>query len=367
MYKLIIASWLFLLLAAPLQAQTQWFNPLEDGHAHYIQNQAWDEDGGNYNRLPARAKGKIRDDVWNLSRESAGLSIRFLTDSKKIQVRYQVRGGYSMPHMPATGVSGVDLYARVGGKSLVCYGSYSFADTIRYNYTIDKDISSDAKKEYELYLPLYNGVKWLEIGIEEGKELAFIPARKDRCVVVYGTSIAQGACASRPGMAWSNIVSRELDIPVVNLGFSGNGRLEKEVIDFICEVNAWAYVIDCMANLQDRPAEEVKTLAIKAVKQIREKTDAPILLVEHAGYSNAPTNQQMDNSYKTPNKGLRAAYNELKQQHTENLYYLSNEEIGFHPDSWVDYVHPSDYGMVQQAKAVERKLKEIQKKVKAPK
>lgn len=272
-----------------------------------------------------------------------------------------------MPHMPATGVSGVDLYARVGGKSLVCYGSYSFADTIRYNYTIDKDISSDAKKEYELYLPLYNGVKWLEIGVEEGKELVFIPARKDRCVLVYGTSIAQGACASRPGMAWSNIVSRELDIPVVNLGFSGNGRLEKEVIDFICEVNAWAYVIDCMANLQDRPAEEVKTLAIKAVKQIREKTDAPILLVEHAGYSNAPTNQQMDNSYKTPNKGLRAAYNELKQQHTENLYYLSNEEIGFHPDSWVDYVHPSDYGMVQQAKAVERKLKEIQKKVKAPK
>ena len=267
MYKLLIVSWLFLLLAAPLQAQTQWFNPLEDGHAHYIQNQAWDEDGGNYNRLPARAKGKVRDDVWNLSRESAGLSIRFLTDSKKIQVRYQVTGGYSMPHMPATGVSGVDLYAKVGGKSLVCYGSYSFADTIRYNYTIDKDISSDAKKEYELYLPLYNGVKWLEIGVEEGKELAFIPARKDRCVLVYGTSIAQGACASRPGMAWTNIVSRELDVPVVNLGFSGNGRLEKEVIDFICEVNAWAYVIDCMANLQDRPAEEVKTLAIKAVKR----------------------------------------------------------------------------------------------------
>ena len=114
MYKLITVSWLFLLLATSLQAQTKWFNPLEDEHAHYIQNQAWDEDGGNYNRLPARAKGKVRDAVWNLSRESAGLSIRFLTDSKKIQVRYQVTGGYSMPHMPATGVSGVDLYAKGG-------------------------------------------------------------------------------------------------------------------------------------------------------------------------------------------------------------------------------------------------------------
>lgn len=360
MHKLITVSWLFLLWVAPLQAQTQWFNPLDnDGQAHYIQNQAWNEDGGNYNRLPSRAKEKVRSDVWNLSRESAGLSVRFQTDSKRIQVRYQVTGGYSMPHMPATGVSGVDLYAKVGGKSLICYGSYAFADTIRYTYTVDKEISPKAKKEYELYLPLYNGVKWLEIGIEEGKELTFVPARKDRSIVVYGTSIAQGACASRPGMAWSNIVSRELDVPVVNLGFSGNGKLEEEVIDFICEINAKAYVIDCMANLQDRTAEEVKSLAVKAVKQIRGKSSAPILLVEHAGYSNAPTNVGMDNAYRTPNKGLRAAYEDLKQQHTENLYYLSNEEIGLHPDSWVDYVHPSDYGMVQQAEAVERKLKEM--------
>ena len=309
--------------------------------------------------MPLRAKGKVRDAVWNLSRESAGLSIRFRTDSEHIRVRYQVTGGYSMPHMPSTGVSGVDLYAKAGGESLICYGSYSFADTIRYQYTVDKAISSRPEREYELYLPLYNGVKWLEIGIDKGKELTFVPAVKGRCIVVYGTSIAQGACASRPGMAWSNIVSRELDVPVVNLGFSGNGKLEKEVIDFICEIDAKAYVIDCMANLNDMPAEEVKSLAIKAIGQIREKSDAPILLVEHAGYSNAHTNMEWDNAWQTPNKGLRAAYEELKDGRTKNLYYLSNEELGFHPDSWVDYVHPSDYGMVQQAKAVERKLKKM--------
>ena len=358
MQKLITISWLFFLLlwVAPVQAKTIWFNPLNDEHSHYIQNQAWNEDEGGYGRLPLRAKGKVREDVWNLSRQSAGLSIRFLTDSENIQVRYQVTGGYSMPHMPATGVSGIDLYAKAGGKSFICYGSYLFADTIRYAYTIDKDISSAPQKEYELYLPLYNGVKWLEIGIEEGKELTFVPARKERCVVVYGTSIAQGACASRPGMAWSNIVSRELDIPVVNLGFSGNGRLEEEVLDFICEVDAKAYVIDCMANLQDRTAEEVKSLALKAVKQIRRKSNAPILLVEHAGYSNAKTNWKWDNAWQTPNKGLRAAYDELRNNGTEDLHYLSNQEIGLHPDSWVDYVHPSDYGMMQQAEAVERKL-----------
>lgn len=49
----------------------------------------------------------------------------------------------------------------------------------------------------------------------------------DHPIVLYGTSIAQGACASRPGMAWGNIVSRSLEIPLINLGFSGNGKLEK--------------------------------------------------------------------------------------------------------------------------------------------
>lgn len=66
--------------------------------------------------------------------------------------------------------------------------------------------------EYEVYLPLYNDVKWLEVGVQEGYKLEFLPASQEKPIVLYGTSIAQGACASRPGMAFGNVIGRNWDI-----------------------------------------------------------------------------------------------------------------------------------------------------------
>ena len=69
----------------------RWYNPQESS-GYYIQNQGWNEDGGNYHRLPDRAKGKVRDAVWNLSCHSSGLTVRFISDAERITVRYQVSG-----------------------------------------------------------------------------------------------------------------------------------------------------------------------------------------------------------------------------------------------------------------------------------
>jgi GDSL-like Lipase/Acylhydrolase family len=96
---------------------------------------------------------------------------------------------------------------------------------------------------------LYNSVQWMEIGIQEGTLFNPLPTRKEKPIVVYGTSIAQGGCASRPGMAWPAILGRKLDRPLINLGFSGNGRLEKEVIDLMIEIDAKLFVLDCLPNL----------------------------------------------------------------------------------------------------------------------
>ena len=46
-----------------------------------------------------------------------------------------------------------------------------------------------------------------------------------------------GACASRPGMSISSILGRRLNRPVVNLGFSGNGKMEIPVADLIGSLN----------------------------------------------------------------------------------------------------------------------------------
>lgn len=348
-----------LLISVECVAQWEWYDPQNNGgkSSSFIQNQGWNEDGGNYYRLPLRAKGKVRDKVWSLAGESAGLAIRFKTDAKDIKVKYKATGGYSMPHMPATGVSGVDLYRDVDKG--FCFGDYSFGDTIRYDYHIDRGSNVGREQEYTLYLPLYNRVEHLEIGVPVGSIFSFVPAMTDHPIVLYGTSIAQGACASRPGMAWGNIVSRSLEIPLINLGFSGNGKLEKEVVDFINEQNACVYILDCMANLTDSGEEEVKNLVKQAVWQIRKKHDTPVLLVEHAGYSNGITNQKQYDAYMRANVGQAKAYKELKKEGVKNLFYLSMEELGYSTDSWVDYVHPSDLGMVRQAVAIEKKLKKI--------
>ena len=185
--------------------------------------------------------------------------------------------------MPATGVSGVDLYSiNSDGKWNICYGGLSFGDTVKTTYkNIGKDRYHNEGFEYRLYLPLYNGVNWLRIGIQEGKKLTFIPASIEKPIVLYGTSIAQGACASRPGQAWSNILQRDIDYPVINLAFSGNGKLEPEVLNFINEIDSRLYILDCIPNLTEISADVVTSRVLAAVKQIRAKHSTPILLVEH--------------------------------------------------------------------------------------
>src|SRR5690606_20072577 len=109
-----------------------------------------------------------------------------------------------------------------------------------------------------LYLPLYNEVKWLEIGIPDSADLHPLPNLAQRPIVVYGTSIAQGACASRAGLAWTALLERQMDRPVINLGFSGNGLLERKFIEELITVDAAVYVLDCLPNSYKLPDTEQK-------------------------------------------------------------------------------------------------------------
>lgn len=358
--KKVIFALLGVAVASGLPAEARWVNPAK-ADIHAVQNQGWPEElKGSYERLPPRAEKKVRKVLWDLSRNSSGLSVRFITDSPELSVRYTVEGPHAMPHMPATGVSGVDMYRLTDNGPEFCFGNYSFGDTIRYSYSSIAPTADKGKRnEYQLNLPLFNTVSWLEIGTPDSTYFELLPARTEKPVVVYGTSICHGACASRPGMAWVNIAGRSLDMPLINLGFSGNGRLEPELIDLLNELDAAVYVLDCMPNLTNKSAEEAKQLVLDAVRKIRSKSATPILLVEHAGYSNAPTNPGMLDTYTRLNRGQRAAFDELSAAGTPNLFYITHDELGYSPDAWVDYVHPTDLGAQRQADVVGSRIKAI--------
>lgn len=345
-----------------LNAQYKWENPATQ-KTSIVRGRAFqDEQIGTYARLPERSQKQIRDDVWGLSRNSAGLSIVFRSNAPEIKVRYVVTGGFAMPHMPSTGVSGVDLYATDGnGQQRWCRGNYAFGDTVSFTYSgLTYETDPQRGYEYQLFLPLYNTVKWMNIGVPTENSLNFLPVSQEQPIVIYGTSIAQGACASRAGMAWGNIINRVMEHPVINLGFSGNGRLEPELFDLLAEIDAKAYIIDCLPNLAGRPAcEVIYDRTLTGVKKLREKTQAPILLVEHSGYTNEFSSKSAKESYQVANVELRKAYDALIKKGAKNLYYLTKEEIGLSMDAMVEGVHPSDLGMQQYADSYIRKLREM--------
>lgn len=364
---------LVMMLLPSLQAQTtsiKWWNPQQSAFP-VLEGQAWSKELKNpYDRFPARAEATVPKPVWNLSNQSAGLMLRFRSNSPEIKVRYVVSGQQGMPHMPATGVSGVDLYAvSANGDLRWAAGKYSFGDTITYNFSsLDSvDKYHNKGREYRLFLPLYNKVSWMEIGVLENATFNPLPVRAEKPIVVYGTSIAQGACASRPGMAWTSILGRNLDIPLVNLGFSGSGRLEKEVVDLVAEVDAGVFIIDCLPNLitgsdpaRNLTPEQLSERYVYAVKTIRSKhPNAPIVLAEHAGYTDAGVSVKKRKLYDDVNVVLKQTHQKLIAEGFTNLYLIPQANFNQDIEAMVDGIHPSDLGMMYYAKGYEAFLRII--------
>ncbi len=356
---IVLASFFF----TTMDAQWKWFNPLE-ATCPVIQNQGWTEETGKtFSRLPERAKNKVPETEWDLSGQSAGLSIRFYCNAPEIKIRYAVNGPLQLNHMPATSVSGIDLYAvDSDGRWNFCSGDFAFNDTIVYHYNrIPKDTYHDSGYEYHLYLPLYNNVSWLEIGIpgNDKNTLEFVPVSSEKPIVVYGTSVVQGACATRPALAWTSIIERLLEYPVINLGFSGSAKMEKDVIGYISELDARLFILDCMPNLYDYDKKWVAGRIMESVKQIRKKHNAPILLVEHTGNSNIQTDSMRLKTVTDINEVALYAYQTLQSEGYKNIYFLYSDEFNIPADGWVDYIHYNDIGMNAHAYTVEKKIREI--------
>ncbi|MFM9910943.1 MAG: SGNH/GDSL hydrolase family protein [Chitinophagaceae bacterium] len=367
--KIILSALTFLFLIRSFSQKPvsyQIWNPSND-ITQVLEGQGWKQNSANfYQRLPIKAETIVRKDVWDLSQHTAGLSIRFRSNATEIIIRYMVGGTLQMPHMPATGVSGIDLYSKtIDGNWQWAAGKFSFGDTIVYKFKnlvgYDQHV---ANREYTLYLPLYNSIKWLEILVPETSIFYPLPVRLEKPIVVYGTSIAQGACASRPGLAWTSILERKLDRPVVNLGFSGNGRLEKEMIDLVSEIDATIYVLDCLPNMVPgtfTPAE-LKKRIIESIQTLqRRKPGVPILLTDHAGYTEEGTNEIRKKEYQAVNSACQQVFDSLLAKGVKNIYRLSKVEINLNIESMVDGVHPNDLGMMQYAEAYEKKIRQLLK------
>lgn len=350
---ILLAGWVPLASAqntaeAQAQPKPQW----QDVRTLGVEGQGWGEDQTKapFDRLPSRAEGVVPAPVWNLSRDSTGLGVRFVTDAPTIQARWTVtKKNLAMPHMPATGVSGLDLYARVDG-----HWRWLGVGQPRESPTNTATLASGlpaGSREYLLYFPLYNGVTSVEIGIPEGHTLAKAPERPEdrrRPVVFYGTSITQGGCASRPGMVHTSILGRRWDRPVINLGFSGNGRMEPALAHLLAELDPAVYVLDCLPNMS---AAQVTERLVPFVHILRKAhPDTPIVLAEDRTYANAVLLDSQRTRNETSRAALKKAYEQLLAEGVKGLTYLPGDpQIGTDGEGTVDGSHPTDLGFARMA------------------
>ncbi len=337
------------------QAEVTWHDVTEWG----VEGRGWEDQPRKryFDRLPAKAEGVVRPPVWSLSRHSAGMAVRFQTDATSIQVDYELlSSSLAMTHMPATGVSGLDLYCQVDD------GSFRWMQvakpTKQHVTTTIVGGLSKAMRTYMMYLPLYNGVNSLKIGVAAQSTFTPLAPRNAKPLVFYGTSIMHGACASRPGMAIPAILGRRFELPTINLGFSGNGKMDPEMAPLLAELDPAVYCIDCLPNMGPDLVSQRAEATVKTIRAAR--PDTPILLVEDRIFTNARFFPAKQEFHKANHRALRQAYESLQKQGVPKLFYLPGDHLlGDDGEGATDGSHPSDLGFMRNAAAYESVLHSI--------
>ena len=332
-----------------------------DGKYLPIEGRPFDDVDHYYDRFTSNLTAKVNRGVHAMRHYTTGMQFRFATDSRRLRFRWVPYLKYlEMDHMPASGVSGIDVYRWDEGR-----GKWLYVKTGRIQKVEGGtlEIPWTPGERCLVNLPLYNGVESFKLGIDQSATLSPLPPRASgvtKPVVFYGTSITHGGCASRPGMAFPSIIGRDLDVPIVNLGFSGSGRMEYEMSDHLARIDASCYVLDCLPNMQaikkntsdyaditDRtdPICIIRARYEPFIRNLRAKRPGvPIVMAEHC--SVYCRGKGADDIF------IRALYEKLVAEGWKNLVYLPKEGMYANDfEGTVDGAHPNDWGMMHMAAA----------------
>lgn len=330
---------------AAASAQLNYF----DASALPLYGKGFSGTGQHWQRFPDSLEAISRPPLWNLSRNSAGMAVRFSARTSTVAARWTNLNPWGMNHMTDTAIRGLDLYTLEDGRwRFVNSGRPS--DEAATTAVIVANMKP-VEREYMLYLPLYNGLERLEIGVDS---LATVSGprvdspRREKPVVFYGTSILQGACASRPGMAFTNIIARRLDRETINFGFSGNALLDMEVARLMADINAGCYVLDFAPNASAAQIDELGADFFHIIRNAR--ANVPVILVEDPLYPHSLFDERMAHEIANKNAAMRRLFDDLKRTGERNIYFVpSTEMIGRDGEATIDGVHFTDLGMVRYA------------------
>ena len=338
----------------------------EDATKFQIINKGWDNTTEPYTRLPQQYMDSCREEQQWLYNHSSGIAVRFATNSKRIAAQYNLKNNFHMQHMAMTGIKGTDLYYLNEERNV-----WEHVNTARPQ---EKNFKADSVQsklyvenldgemhEYMIYLPLYDGINWLQIGVDSTAELTMPRVenpRKMGKIVIYGTSIQQGGCASRVGMVPSAMIQREYNLECVNLSTSGNARMDFYIAEALADIeDAICYVIDPVPNCTKDRCDTATYDFIKILRTLR--PEVPIIMVEGIMYPYTRHNSFHAEYLPQKNECFRRGYEQHLAENPKGLYYMTHDgQVGPEMEGTVDGVHLTDYGFRAYADLLEVKIKE---------
>ncbi len=296
-----------------------------------------------YVRLPKEVAERVSAGIAHDYINTAGGRIRFITDSPYVAVSAEITEIYQFYSMSILSTCGIDVY--FDGE---------FAGVIRPNPENPKTHISDVinapcggEHLVEINLPLYTGVGEIGIGVDGGALIKCAPKYKyEKPIVFYGSSITNGACASRPGLSYPAKLSRMLDVNHINLGFGGLCKGEQAMTDYIAGLDMSVFVLDYDYNAPD--ADYLEKTHEKAFLTVREKNpELPIVMI-------SCPRADLSGAWGKRLEIIKRTYNNAVEAGDKNVYMINGSEIfaEIGHDYASDGVHPNDLGFDLMAKAV---------------
>lgn len=314
-------------------------------------------------RLPDREAPEM---IKDLCRCSAGLYIRFRSNTTEMKARWEVafKDKWYFAHMTDVNKRGLDVYTLLDGQ-WVHFGCAKPQESKVSEATIQEGLDG-SMREYMLYLSNYDQVKWIKIGITEGAVIenpVEITPSNEKPIIYYGTSCTQGACPSRPGMSYTNILSRLLDRTVINLGMSGNGCLDYPMAEYMAmSEDPGCFVLDNVGNCF---APEIEERTAPFIRILREKhPDVPILMLnDNHGDMKTVFDSAYVKRYTDSHASEKAVFDSLIASGEKELYYWDKNYPEMMPgfNETVDRHHFTDSGMKIYAEYVAAQIRAILK------
>lgn len=312
-------------------------------------------ENGQFLRMPSAVSEKVSNGVFELSRHTSGGRVCFKTDSDFIAIDALTCGIYILPTMGMLGSSGFDVYVRENGKQSYCG---AFMPSVKKEPHIQNIINFPDRKMREVIVnfPLYCGVRELSIGVLQGSRMEkWSGYSRSVPMVLYGSSITQGGCANAPGTCYASLLSKRFDIDYINLGFSGNGKGEKAIFEYIADLDMSLFIYDYDYNAPT--PEHLKETHFAGYEIVRKKhPDVPIIMASRPNFG-SPTGNSLERR-----NIIAESFERAKALGDKNVYFADGQKhfADLYADGGtVDGCHPNDYGFRIMAKVFGDIMEEI--------